>query len=228
MPEPVVARIHRGGRRFEILVNSDKAYAFREGKRVNVSEILIIDKVFSDARKGLEVSSQDLEKAFGTADILKIAEVILREGEIQITAEYRKKLQEEKFRWLVNYIHRNFVDPQTGLPHPPSRIERAMRQAKVRVDPFKEPEAQVKEVVEKLRRILPLKSGRVKLAVTVPAPSYGKVRSLLAGHGDIISESWSSDGSKVTITVRVPLGSQVLILDRVGRLGGEVKALGEE
>ena len=31
-------------------------------------------------------------------------------------------------------IHRNAVDPKTGLPHPPQRIESAMEEAKIHVD----------------------------------------------------------------------------------------------
>ncbi len=228
MPETVLARLNRAGMRFEIFVYAEPAYEFREGKRRSLDGVLAVEQVFTDARKSLKASTQDLRKAFGTDDVYKIAEVILREGDIQLTAEYRKKLREEKLRWIVNYIHKNFVDPKTGLPHPPSRIERALSEAKVKIDPLREPEAQIKEVIESLRKVLPLKSGAVVMEISVPAASYGKLRSLLSGQGDILGEDWSGDGTIVKITLRAPLGSQVLILERVGQAGGEVKVIREE
>lgn len=223
LPEPVIARITRSGKRFEIFVYPEKAYQFREGKKVDVRSVLAIENVFTDARKSEVAPSSELKKAFGTTDIYSIAEVILREGEVQVTAEYRKKLQEEKTRWIINYIHRNFVDPQTNLPHPPSRIEKAMREAKVKVDPMKDPEQQVKEVVEQLRKVLPLKTGQVRLTVTVPSSVWAKARSLLQGQGNIISEKWSEDGDKVTFVAEVPVGAQMLLLERIGEMGGQVK-----
>ncbi len=223
MPEPVIARITRAGKRFEIYVYPEKAYQFREGRPVDVRSILAVENVFTDARKALKASSADLKKAFGTTDPYEIAEIILKEGEVQLTAEYRKKLQEEKTRWIVNYIHKNFVDPQTNLPHPVSRIQKAMKEAKVKIDPMKEPEQQVKEVVEQLRKILPLKSGQVRMTVIVPASVWAKARSLLAGQGSILSEKWSDDGTQVTFKVELPIGAQMLVLERIGEMGGQAK-----
>ena len=223
MPEPVIARITRAGKRFEIYVYPEKAYQFREGKPVDIRDVLAVENIFTEVRKSLKAPSADLKKAFGTTDLYKIAEIILREGEIQLTAEYRKKLQEEKMRWIINYIHKNFVDPQTNLPHPVSRIQKAMKEAKVKVDPMKEPEQQVKEVVEQLRKILPLKSGQVRMTVTVPASVWAKARSLLAGQGSILSEKWSEDGSQVTFRAELPVGAQMLVLERIGEMGGQAK-----
>ncbi len=223
LPEPIIARITRKGKRYEIFVYPNKAYDFLEGKKVDVRDIVAVEFVFTDARKGIKASASDLEKAFGTTDVYKITEIILKEGEVQLTAEYRKKLQEEKFRWIVNYIHKNFVDPQTNIPHPVSRIEKAMKQAKVKIDPLKEPEQQVKDVVEQLRKVLPLKSGKVRMKVTVPASTWAKARKLLAGQGDLLEERWSEDGSSVIFLVEIPVGSQMLVLERVGEMGGHVE-----
>ncbi len=223
-----MARLTRGGKRFEIFVYAEPAYEFREGKRKTLDGVLAVEQIFIEARKSLKASNQDLRKHFGTEDIYKVAEVILKEGDIQLTAEYRRKLKEEKTRWIVNYIHRNFVDPKTGLPHPVSRIEKALAEAKVKIDPLKEPEAQIKDVVESLRKVLPLKSGMIAMDIEVPAAVYGKLRAFLGGQGDILREEWSKDGSHAILRVRAPLGSQVLILERVGQAGGHVKVIREE
>ncbi|RDD54142.1 MAG: ribosome assembly factor SBDS [Candidatus Korarchaeota archaeon NZ13-K] len=223
MPEPVIARITRAGKKFEIYVYPEKAYQFREGKSVDIKSVLAVEAVFTDAKKSEIAPTSDLKRFFGTTDVYSVAERILREGEVQLTAEYRRRLQEEKLRWIINYIHKNFVDPQTNLPHPPSRIERAMKEAKVKIDPMKEPEQQVKEVVDQLRKVLPLKTGQVKMVITVPSSAWAKARALLLGQGNILSEKWSEDGDKVTFTVEVPVGAQMLLLERIGEMGGQAK-----
>ena len=76
---------------------------------------------------------------------------------------------------------------------------------------------------EQLRKILPLKSGQVRLVVTVPPSVWAKARSLLAGQGTILSEQWSEDGSRVTFKVEIPVGAQMLVLERIGEMGGQVK-----
>jgi ribosome maturation protein SDO1 len=88
---------------------------------------------------------------------------------------------------------------------------------------MKDPEQQIKDVVEQLRKILPLKTGLVKMVVTVPSSAWAKARSLLLGQGNIISEKWSDDGEKVTLVAEVPVGSQMLLFERIGEMGGQAK-----
>ena len=61
------ARITRAGEKFEILVKPDPALDYKMGKQLGVSQILVIDEIYSDAGKGTRASSEKLEKAFGTA-----------------------------------------------------------------------------------------------------------------------------------------------------------------
>ncbi len=96
-------------------------------------------------------------------DHAKAAVEVLKRGELQLTQEQRKRLTEEKRKQVVNVIAKNYVDPKTKLPHPPVRIEQAMLDARVYIDPFKDVNEQTKEVLEKIRLIIPLKSEKVKL-----------------------------------------------------------------
>ncbi len=223
MSESIIARLEKSGKKFEILVRPKKTYEFLEGKKIPVSELLVVDEVFMDARRGNIASRDELKTAFGTDDVIKVAEVILREGEVQITAEQRKKLQEQKLNWIVNYIHKNFVDPQTNAPHPVQRIKKAIKQAKVKIDPYKEPERQIKEVIGELRKVLPLKSSHVRIRVVIPSVRWSQMRSFLHGQGKILSEKWSDDGSEVRFEVEIPVGAQPYILEKVGAVGGRVE-----
>ena len=146
------------GERFEILVNPDSALSFKLGKHVEPSQVIAVDEVFSDSNKGLRIPAEKLRKVFRTDDPAAAAVEVLKRGELNLTQEQRKKMTEEKRKAVVAIISKNFVDPKTSLPHPPLRIEQAMQEARVVVDPFQEASEQTKLIVEKLRAILPLKS----------------------------------------------------------------------
>ena len=180
------ARYSIGGEKFEILVKPDPAFEFKQGRPISISDILVSDEIYTEASKGFKASEEKLKRAFQTTNPFKIAEIILRRGELLLTAEQRRKMLEDKKKQIISFISKNYVDPKTNLPHPPIRIEQAMAQAKVPIDPFKDAEEQAKIVVEKLRSIIPLKTGKVKLKIRVPAnfapQSYGVIKSLSLIH----------------------------------------------
>jgi len=146
--EFIIAWIEIKGQKFEIPVKPDLAFKFREGEKVSISEVLWADTIFKDVKKGLKASPDSLKKAFGTEDIIKIAEKILREGQIQLTEEERKKMIEAKRKQIINYIVKNTIDPKAGKPIPEQRIENALDQIRLNIEPFKAAEAQALEAVK--------------------------------------------------------------------------------
>jgi ribosome maturation protein SDO1 len=208
-------RLSIAGDHFEILVNPDSALSFKQGRNVEPSTVIAADEVYSDAHKGLRASSEKLKLYFGTDDHAKAALEVLRRGELNLTQEQRKRLTDEKRKAIVAAIAKNFVDPRTLLPHPPTRIEQAMQEARVTVDPFQDPNEQMKGVVEMLRSIIPLKSEKIKLSVKVPAQYGGQAIGVLKGFGDIVKEDWLADGTLSAI-VEIPAGGQPGLLDRLG------------
>jgi len=212
-----IARMVIGGERFEILVKPDPAFAYRLGKQVSISDILVTDTIFTDANKGKRPSEEKLKKAFGTTDPIKIAEVILKRGTLQLTAEQRKRLIEEKRRQIIAFISRNCVDPRTNLPHPPLRIERAMEQIHYSIDPFKDTEKQAREIIDLLRPILPLKMEQVLVAVRIPPEYAGKVYGTVKGFGTIKREEWRADGSWYAV-VEMPAGMYGNFLEKLGEM----------
>src|SRR3989475_13230837 len=91
---------------------------------------------------------------------------------------------EAKRKQIVQYIAANAINPQTGAPHPPQRIENAMEEAKVHVDPFKAGEEQVKEVLDALRPLIPIRCEKVRRAVKLSAEDSAKA------YGDRNSFAW--------------------------------------
>jgi len=226
----VIARFERGGKRFEAIVYANKAWLFKEGKINNIRDVLVGDIIYYDARKGLKASTEDLRKTFGTDDVYKIAAEIIRRGELQVTARQRRELIEAKRRQIIEFLSRNSIDPRTGLPHPPTRIELALEQARVGIDPFKPVEYQVQEILKKIQRILPLKLARARLGVKIPPQYVGKAYGVLMKIGRVLRSTYQSDGSLI-MEIEIPAGLQETVIEKVNALTsgrGEVKVISKE
>jgi ribosome maturation protein SDO1 len=219
----VIARLKKGGEDFEVLVDCDKAMEFREDK-CELEDVLASDTIYKDAKKGERASEHEMEKLFESSDKKKIAEIIVKDGEIHLTTEIRSRLREEKRKNVVSLIHRNAVDSKTGLPHPPNRIEAAMEEARVGIDEFKSPEAQIEDVLDKIRGVLPIKFVVVELEVKIPAQYTGGVHNVIKQIGKILKEDWESDGS-LKIEIEIPGGLQEELFDKLNSLThGEIES----
>jgi ribosome maturation protein SDO1 len=210
-----VARLILDGDKFELLVKPDPALEYKMGKRTDISGALVSDEIYSDANKGSRASSEKMMKHFRTTDSVEVAKQILARGELNLTTDQRRKMVEDKKRQIVQLINRSFVDPKTHLPHPVMRIETAMEEVRVPIDPFRKVEDQAKIIVDALRKILPLKSETVKLTVTVPPQFAAQSYSVLKSTGDLKSEEWLADGSlKAVLDMNASIRGQ--FLDRLG------------
>ena len=212
--DAVVARWDHQGSRFEVLVDPTAVQAIRDGKTVNATDLLAMDQVFKDAKKGDKVSAEHLEKTFHTSNVAEIARQIILKGEVQVTTEQRHQLQAAKRRQIVAQIARNALNPQTGAPHPPARIDAAMEEAKVHIDPFRSADVQVQEVLQKIRPLLPIRLDTVRVRIRVPAQHYPKVIGEIKGLGRLHSEEWASDGSWVAV-LEIPAGVQTELYEKL-------------
>ncbi|AIF83407.1 rRNA metabolism protein, SBDS family [Candidatus Nitrososphaera evergladensis SR1] len=210
-----IVRLAVEGDKFELLVKPDPALEYKLGKRADISSVLVSDEVYSDANKGSRASSEKLMKHFKTTDSAEVARQILARGELNLTTDQRRKMVEEKRKQIVAYINRSFVDPKSHLPHPITRIEAAMEQARVSIDPHKKAEDQAKDVVDALRAILPLKSETLKLIVRVPPQYAGQSYSVIKPAGDLKSEEWQADGS-LRVVIEMNAGMRGNFIDRLG------------
>ena len=215
--EPVVARLEAAGKRFEVLVNPELAFEYKQGKDVNLEDMVISDAVYTDLRRGLRASPELLRKVFGTDDVVKVAAEIVRRGELQLTAEQRRRLLEAKKRQVINYIARNAIDPKTKLPIPPARIEAAMEQAGVGVDLYKSVEEQVPRIVKAISRIIPIKIAKALVRIVVPPEYSGRVAGALQKLGEVKHMDWRSDGSLVA-EIEIPAGMQQEVIDKLNKL----------
>lgn len=223
MEDAVIARLDIENESFEILIDPEIAQRFKEGEEVDLLGSLAIDTIFKDSKKGDKASEEKINKTFGTNDINEVAKKILLDGTIQLTTEQRKKMQENKRKQIVASIVRNAINPQTGAPHPAQRIEMAMKEAKVQIEPFKPVDVQVQHVLDKLRAIIPIRFETLKIAVKLSGENYGKTYSDLTGIGKITKEEWQKDGSWIGV-VEIPAGLQSEFYDKLNkRTKGDVE-----
>jgi len=214
MAEMSVVKYAHEGERFEILVKPDPALDFKLGKKSDISQVLVSDEIYSDSGRGTRASAEKLQKAFKTGDAAEIAEHILRHGDLGLTTDQRRKMVEEKRKRIIDEIARTYVDPRSHLPHPPTRIEQAMKDARTTIDPQKPIPEQVTRIVDELRRVIPLKSETLSLEVTVPAQYAAQSYSALKSAGSLRREDWLPNGSLRAI-LEIPAASRPGVLDRL-------------
>jgi ribosome maturation protein SDO1 len=225
----VVARLESFGERFEILVDPDKAALVRQGQPVEIEDVVAALNVFGNASKATRASDEALMKVFHTTDFNAVARKIIEKGEIHLTADQRKQMIDEKRRQVINFISRNSVNPQTGHPHPAHRIEMAMEEARVNIDPFKHLDEQVKETVKALRPLLPIRFEELRLAVKIPPENAARAYGDIAAASVMEKDEWLKDGSWVCV-VRIPAGIQGEFYDLINKLSkgeGQVKILNQ-
>jgi ribosome maturation protein SDO1 len=217
LEKAVIARLHKGADRFEILVDPNETENIMEGKTENILSALAIDAVFSDSKKGTHAPIESLQKHFNTTDVSTIAKEIIQKGEIQLTTEQRREMQDKKRKRIVDLIVKNSMDPRTKTPHPRTRIELALDEAKVHIDPFKSVNQQMKTVLEHLRPLLPISMEQARISVKIPPEHVGKAYGAVRSFGTLEREEWQSDGTWIGI-VKLPAGMQPDFYDRLNTL----------
>ncbi|AWB28281.1 ribosome assembly factor SBDS [Halococcoides cellulosivorans] len=219
LDEAVTARLESHGERFEVLVDPDAALAISRGEfDGELEEVIAAEDVFEDAAAGDRPPENALEEVFGTTDPMEIIPQVVQDGEIQITADQRREMQERKHKDLVNRITRNAVNPQMDdAPHPPDRIESALEETDFRIDPMEPVEPQVDEALDALRPVIPIRFDTVTVAVQLPADYAGSGQAKVREFGDLDREEWQSDGSWVGV-LTFPAGLQNDLFDLVNEV----------
>lgn len=227
LDEAVVARLEKGGDHFEILVDPEIALHFREQKgaiKLDLDDLLAVEGIFvGAARDGAKASTEEMMKAFGTTDVPDAVKQILIKGDLQLTTDQRRKMVERKKRLIIEHIARNAINPQTKAPHPPARIENAMDEARIHLDPFKSVDKLIDDVMKAIRPLIPIRIETIQIAVKFPPTQAGKALATLHGWGELKQQSWQSDGSFIGV-VEIPGGMQTEFYDELNkRTHGEVE-----
>lgn len=90
------------------MVDPDLAAEFRnpDGQDVAIEDLLAVEEIFKDSKKGDKASEEAMLKIFETTDPIEVSKVILEKGHVQLTAEQKRQMQEDKRRLVIN----NFLE----------------------------------------------------------------------------------------------------------------------
>jgi ribosome maturation protein SDO1 len=215
--EAIIARLKSHGSNFEILVDCRNAIAVREGKEIDMTDVLAAQDVFTDAKKGLRAPEMQLKQVFSITDPEEVAKHIISKGEIQLTSEYKSELRQQKRKKILEMIHRNGIDPKSGLPHPMTRLELAMDQSKIHIDEFGSVEKQVQDVLKAIREIIPIRFEKRKIEIKLTAETASKAYGALSQFGNKLKEEWRDDGSYVAV-IEIPAGLQEELFDKLNKI----------
>lgn len=215
LDKAVTARLKIQGENFEILVDPDLAFKYKQDEIKDVSDAVASEFIFKDAKKAEKAAISNLQKVFKTDDVNVIAGEIIKKGEIELTTAQKRNMLEERKRQIIEYIVRNSMNPQTNAPNPPARIEAAMEQARVEIKFEKPAEQQIEGVLKKIREFVPIRFEKVKIAAKIPFQYAGGIHYTLKGIL-ILKEEYASDS--VLIMVEVPAGIQNEVLGKLSAL----------
>ena len=225
LDDAVLARLGKGGKRYEALVDPDLVEQWKEDSTdINLDDFMAMDEIFHDARAGERPTEDALMKAFETLDVASILRIILTKGSIQLTTAQRKARVENMRQQIIHHIHSQAIDPKSKSPHPRTRIELALEESKYSVDPFKRLEDQVKDAIAKLKPLIPLSFESVRLAFRIPGSAYGSVSQILRTHQQ--KEGWLENGAWAGV-VEIPAGMKGDLIGQVRKRANnaEVKEL---
>lgn len=223
--EHVIARLISHSKEFEIIVDAVKARDYKSGTISDISDILVVDGIFKNLRKVksldkgvlfkdnktvIRIEDKELKEIFGTTDLIQITKKIIDEGDIQYTTEQRKEFLERKEKAVINLIAGQSIDPRTNAPHTPTRIEAAIRQAKIHVNMYKSAEAQVQNIVKEIAAIMPIKLEFKEIQIKVPVRYAGSLRKIMLDFGQIKKDNWIGTDYIAMITIGAGLTDSFL------------------
>jgi len=213
LDDAVLARLEKGGKRYEALVDPDLVEQWKEdSSNIQLDDFMAMDEIFHDARAGERPTEDALMNAFETLNVETILNIILDKGSIQLTTAQRKARVEHMRQQIIHHIHSQAIDPKSKSPHPRTRIELALQESKYSVDPFKRLEEQIKDAIAKLKPLIPLSFESVRLAFRVPGSAYGSISQLLRTYQK--KEGWLENGDWACV-IEIPAGMKGDIIGQV-------------
>ncbi|MGB9708030.1 MAG: ribosome assembly factor SBDS [Candidatus Pacearchaeota archaeon] len=215
----VVARFKAKGKDYEIIVDCDKALALKKQGKIEgrmLREVLAIDTIFTDYKKGFKANTTDLKDAFGTDNVYDVAAKILTDGELLLPQEYRDKAREQKMKQVIDFLARNCVDPRTNAPYTAERILAAIKEVGARVDESRSASDQALAIIKELEKVLPIRIAVKKVKITIPPAYVGNIYGLLKAFNKE-KEDWLNDGS-LSCVINLPAGMQLEFYDKLNNV----------
>ena len=217
LEDAVIARYETGGNRFEILIDPKAAQEYKEGDDIDWEDAIAADGIWADSAKGDRAPENLVNDAFEATDLIEIYKTILTEGNIQLTSQQRNEMVDQKRKQIIAHVVANAMNPQTGGPHPPQRIENAIDEARFSIDPMEAIERQVEKLIKSIKPLIPISFEKIRVAVKIQAIHVGKCYGQISSLANIQSEEYQKDGSWIGM-LEMSAASFVKLEDVLGSL----------
>ncbi|RSH77822.1 uncharacterized protein EHS24_002882 [Apiotrichum porosum] len=186
-----IVKMKKGGKRFEIACYKNKVNEFRTGVETDLSEVLQIEQVFTNVPKGQAAKKEDWTKAFGTDDMNKVIEEILRKGELQVNNLERSHQLAALSREIATLVAEMTVDPATGRKHTVGMVEKAMTELGYSTRADKAAKSQALDLIKTLSQpgsVLPLERVRMRVRITMPSKDAKRIKDKVVALVDEVEE----------------------------------------
>ena len=217
LEDAVIARYETGGNRFEILIDPKAAQEYKEGDDIDWEDAIAADGIWADSAKGDRAPEHLVNDTFESTDLIEIYKTILTEGNIQLTSQQRNEMVDKKRKQIIAHVVANAMNPQTGGPHPPQRIENAIDEARFSIDPMEAIERQVEKLIKSIKPLIPISFEKIRVAVKIQAIHVGKCYGQISSLANIQSEEYQKDGSWIGM-LEMSAASFVKLEDVLGSL----------
>ncbi|TKY88075.1 hypothetical protein EX895_003171 [Sporisorium graminicola] len=191
-----VVRLRKAGKRFEIACYKNKVREWRTGVETDLDEVVQIENVFVNVSKGQVAPSDDLQKAFGTTEIPKILQEILKKGELQVGDKERQHELSNTWKDIATQVAEKCVDPGSQRPYTVGMIEKAMHDVHYSVKPARSAKQQALDVIRLLqeKQTIPIERARMRVRITMPNKDGKKLKDKLLPLTDKVEdEDWSDE-----------------------------------
>ena len=213
-----LVRYKHGKKVYEVVTKPGAVRKYRDGK-LGWDNVLATDAIFTNFKKGNFAKGSELQETFGTSDEMKVAKMIVEKGDAQVSASERKQDFEDHRRAVIGFIQRTYVDAK-GIPHPRTRIDVAVDESKVRLDPSQQVEKQADDIVKKMQGVLVFKKTLMEYTVFLDHRYAKKCSGIIYKNAEVQKEDWDAQGCKWALNIS-PLDFDAFCIELNRSTGGD-------
>jgi ribosome maturation protein SDO1 len=217
LEDAVLARFSRDNDYFEIWVDPEMAWDYKHGKtNINFNDMIALDTIYCDAKKGEEAKQDKIQEVFKTNNLEDVVKKIIINGEVQITTSQRNEMLERRKKDIIEFITKNAHDPKANTAVPSQRIINALEEIKYKFSLSRKKDDEIKEVLFKLQKVMPISLEKISVFLEVPAAYTGRVQPILHKY-EIEEEKWAPTGV-LFVKIKTPVGLKSNLINELNNI----------
>jgi len=195
-----IVRLKKGKQTFEVITNEGAVLKYRSGDTA-WDQVLVTDTIYKNCGKGDQANEEDIRTAFDMSDMKEVLKNIIEKGELQVSAAERKEAMDKKKKEIIVYLHRNYIDPKSKLPHPIVRLEQALENSKYRVDADGQVVKQSQELIKALLGKLSFAKSEMEGVLSISHAYSGACANIVHAMAEVKKEDYTAEGVRWEVGV---------------------------